>query len=91
MVAVALLPPTVTFGLLLGDGRLGAAGGAGLLLLVNLVSVNLAAVAMFLLQGIRPAQWWEAEQAKRAAHRAIVLWGALLVLLSVAIWLAHRT
>jgi uncharacterized hydrophobic protein (TIGR00341 family) len=90
MVAVALLPPTVTFGLLLGDSQFAGAMGAGLLFLVNLVSINLAAVAVFLLQGIRPTRWWEAEQARRASWRALLLWGLFLAVLSVAIWLAHR-
>ena len=43
MVAVALLPPAVTLGLMLGHGEFNLAMGAGLLLAINLVCVNLAA------------------------------------------------
>ena len=42
MVAVALLPPLVTFGLLLGGGHPAPAMGALSLFLVNLICVNLA-------------------------------------------------
>ena len=48
MVAVALLPPLVTFGLLLGGGHPALAMGALSLFLVNLICVNLAGVTTFL-------------------------------------------
>jgi hypothetical protein len=44
MVAVALLPPTATLGLMVGDGHWGPAAGAALRLAVNVVCVNLAAI-----------------------------------------------
>jgi len=49
MVAVALLPPTVAMGLMLGSGQWGHAGGAALLLATNVICVNLAGTATFLL------------------------------------------
>ncbi len=88
MVAVALLPPLVALGMLLGDGAFGAAYGAGLLLLTNVVAINLAAVGTFLVQGIRPMNWYEAEQAKKATRIALVLWTIALALLITAILLA---
>jgi uncharacterized hydrophobic protein (TIGR00341 family) len=81
MVAVALLPPLVTFGLLLGGGNLELATGALSLFLMNLICVNLAGVATFLVQGIRPASWWEKDRAVKATRIAIVLWMALLAAL----------
>jgi len=47
-VAVALMPPLVVFGLLLGAGYYSLAFGALILFLANLISVNLAGVATFL-------------------------------------------
>jgi uncharacterized hydrophobic protein (TIGR00341 family) len=44
MVAVALLPPLVVFGMLLGSGNWELATGAGMLVLVNLICINLAGV-----------------------------------------------
>ena len=48
MVAVALLPPLVTSGLLLGGGHPALAAGAFSLFLVNLICINLAGVTTFL-------------------------------------------
>jgi uncharacterized hydrophobic protein (TIGR00341 family) len=78
MVAVALLPPLVTSGLLLGGGQLALAIGALSLFLMNLICVNLAGVTTFLVQGIRPATWWEKDRAVKATRIAIGLWVALL-------------
>jgi uncharacterized hydrophobic protein (TIGR00341 family) len=81
MVAVALLPPLVAFGLLLGGGHAALAMGALSLFLMNLICVNLAGVTTFLVQGIRPATWWEKDRAVKSTRIAIVLWGALLAAL----------
>jgi len=81
MVAVALLPPLVTLGMLAGAGRWELALGSLLLFLVNLICVNLAGVLTFLVQGIRPLTWWEAKKAKKAAQKAILIWTLLLAAL----------
>lgn len=81
MVAVALLPPLVAAGLLAGSGHLGPAGGAMVLVLTNVTCVNLAAVATFFLQRVRPRTWWEAKRAKRATRIAVATWAVLLALL----------
>jgi uncharacterized hydrophobic protein (TIGR00341 family) len=90
MVAVALLPPLVTFGLLLGGGHPALAWGALSLFLLNLICLNLAGVATFLVQDIRPATWWEKERAARAARIAIALWVGLLAALGVIILLLRE-
>jgi uncharacterized hydrophobic protein (TIGR00341 family) len=89
MVAVALLPPLVTFGMLLGGGHLHGALGALILLFTNIICVNLAGVVTFLLQGIRPLTWWEADRAKKATRIAILLWVSLLAIL-IAVILISR-
>lgn len=91
MVAVALLPPLVTFGLLLGSGHWQMALGAMLLLLVNLICINLAGVTTFLAQGIRPITWWEADRANKATRTAILLWGLLLLALVTVILLTQSS
>jgi uncharacterized hydrophobic protein (TIGR00341 family) len=90
MVAVALLPPLVTLGMLAGSGHWDLALGSLLLFLVNLICVNLAGVVTFLFQGVRPLIWWEANRAKRATRNAILLWTVLLFLLALLIYLSHR-
>lgn len=86
MVAVALLPPLVTFGLLIGGGYYPQAGGAFLLLATNLICINFAGVMTFVFQGIRPRTWWEVEKAKRTSKYAMSLWAILIIALSVIIY-----
>lgn len=90
MVAVALLPPWVSFGLLLGGGYSASAGGAALLTLTNVTCVNLAAMATFVGQGIAPRSWWSAERAKRATSIALRAWLGLLALLGLLIFALNR-
>jgi uncharacterized hydrophobic protein (TIGR00341 family) len=87
MVAVALLPPLVIVGMLLGAGFYAQALGAGLLLLTNIICINLAGVLTFLIQDIRPVKWWEAKKAGVATRNAIILWIVLLLILAVIIFL----
>lgn len=88
MVAVALLPPAVTFGLMLGIQDLKAAGGAAVLLAVNVASVNLAAQVVFVAKGIRPRTWSEKKSSAKARATNFTAWVVLLVGLAVAIYLA---
>jgi len=88
MVAVALLPPIVAMGLLLGAGHLPETGQAGLLTVTNVVSLNLAAVCTFLALGVRPREWREVEQARTSTRVALTLWGIALLLLLTVLWLS---
>ncbi len=85
MVAVALIPPLVVFGLLLGAGYVHKSIDAFILLTVNLICINIAGVVTFLVQGIRPINWWEAKKAKKATYKAIFIWIVLLTALLVLI------
>ena len=85
MVAVALVPPLVAAGLFLGQGDLAAASAASILLATNVVCVNLAAVGVFLVQGIRPNRWAEQDRAKLAVRHALVIWVVLLAALFLLI------
>lgn len=86
MVAVALLPPTVTAGLMLSHGQADLAAGAAVLLAVNLVCVNLASKLVFLLKGIQPRTWWEKEKAQRAMATYILIWLLTLSVLMLGIY-----
>ena len=78
MVAVALLPPTVAVGILLGDGRWELAGGAALMLAVNVVCVLLAAKLVFLVKGVKPRGWLAQDRVKQSQALYIGLWLVLL-------------
>jgi uncharacterized hydrophobic protein (TIGR00271 family) len=53
-IAISLVPPLATVGILLAYGDLAAAAGAGLLFLTNLVSIVVAASVVFVLTGVAP-------------------------------------
>ncbi len=88
MLAVAIMPPLVTFGLLLGTGEFDLALDAALLFATNLICVNLSGVLTFVAQGVRPRSWWEADKAMKLTIWAIVIWCVLLALLAmlVVLW-----
>jgi uncharacterized hydrophobic protein (TIGR00341 family) len=90
MVAVALLPPLVTLGLLLGSTHFLLAAGALWLLLTNLICINLAGVVTFWAQGIQPLNWWETNIAKRATRISIISCGVLLMVLIFLIMLSKK-
>ena len=87
MVAVALLPPTATVGLMLGAGHMELAGMAALLLVVNIVSVNLAAKLVFLFRGIQPRTGSERRLARQSSTIYLVVWLVTLVILAVVVML----
>jgi uncharacterized hydrophobic protein (TIGR00341 family) len=81
MVAVALLPPTATLGLMLGAGQPKLAMGAALLLAVNIVSVNLSAKIVFWVRGIKPRSWLEKQKANQSMVTYILIWVISLLFL----------
>lgn len=90
MVAVALLPPAATFGLMLGHGQYQLAMGAALLLVANVVCVNLATKIVFMVKGISPRTWWQKEKAKRAMTIYILVWLSGLIILAIVIYLREN-
>ena len=90
MVSVALLPPLVAFGLLLGSGLWQQAEGAMLLVITNLICLNLAAVSTLLVQNVRPGTIWQAYRAKKVTQIALGLWVVLLAALVGLIYSMER-
>ena len=87
MVAVALLPPTATLGIMLGAGNNQLAVGAALLLAVNIVCVNLSAKVVFLVRGIKPRSWLEKQKARQSITAYLVIWiFSLTILLAIILF-----
>ncbi len=85
MIAVALVPPTAAIGIGIAWGLPSVVVGSSVLVLVNALSINLAALATFWYGGYRPESWFALEGARSAlAKQAGVLVAAILVL-SVAL------
>ena len=87
MVAVALLPPTATLGLMIGAGQPKLAVGAALLLAVNIVSVNLAAKIVFWVRGVKPRSWLEKQKANQSMVTYMFIWAISLIVLLVVIFI----
>lgn len=90
MVAVALLPPAATLGMMLGSGQFDLALGAALLLAVNVVCINLASKLMFLYKGVRPRTWLEKRKARQSFTVYIVIWVVTLGILLTVMLLRQR-
>ena len=86
MVAVALLPPAVALGITIGNLQWELAHGTALLLATNVVCINLAALAVFRLKGIKPRTWFEEKNAQKASKINALIWLSLLAFLAILIW-----
>ncbi|MBA2861352.1 TIGR00341 family protein [Methanococcus maripaludis] len=82
MIAVALMPPLVAFGLMLGSGYYIESIPILILFIVNIISVNFASAFLFYLYGITPYKWWEIEKARKLAIFSIIFWFLNLVILT---------
>lgn len=87
MVAVAMLPPAVVVGLMLGEGQFGLAYSASLLLAVNIVCVNLSAQIVLIVKGVKPRTWFEKKSAQQSTKLNLMIWIGSLVVLGIAIYL----
>ncbi|PSN19910.1 TIGR00341 family protein [filamentous cyanobacterium CCP5] len=89
MVSVALLPPLVVLGLLIGAGFWSEALGAALLTTTNLICLNLAAVTTFLIQALEPRQQQDVSRAEETTRAAYGIWFGLLLGLAATVMLAR--
>lgn len=85
MVSVALLPPLVVLGMLIGSQLWQSAIQTAVLVAANIVCLNLAAIATFWVKDIRPQIDWRKFQAGKITGIATVFWSLILVLLAIAI------
>ncbi|MFZ2469415.1 TIGR00341 family protein [Parvibaculum sedimenti] len=91
MVAVALMPPAVALGYMLGTWRVDMALSAGTLLAINIVCINLTAQIVFLIRGIRPRTWYERRGAKQSTLVSLIVWTTLLAVLLVIVYLIRHS
>jgi uncharacterized hydrophobic protein (TIGR00341 family) len=90
MVAVALLPPTATLGIMIGAAKYDLALGAGFLLAINVVCLNLSANIAFLLCGVTPRTWIEKQKARQSVMAYIIFWIISLTILLMAIYFPEK-
>lgn len=75
-IAVALVPPVAVIGIAIAWGRPLMAAGALVLVLVNFLSINAAAMGTLWYKGYRPTHWFQLPEARTATLRRI---GVLVV------------
>ncbi len=88
MIAVALVPPLIAGGLLLGAGEYTLAVGAILLFACNIISINLSAIITFTIQGLKPLNWWEKPKAERSLRISYIIWITMLIILIYIIYIS---
>lgn len=81
MVAAALLPPGAAMGLFFGAGEVGLGARAGILLLLNVACLILAALITFRLRKIKPRSWIEQKNASSAVRLNYALWAVCLAVI----------
>ncbi|MFP9193003.1 TIGR00341 family protein [Natrialbaceae archaeon A-CW1-1] len=82
MIAAALIPPAAAVGITVAWGMYGAAAGATLLVVVNLLSINLAALVTLWIAGYRPQGLFEVSPTRRPTYTYAAIFGIGLVVLA---------
>ncbi|GGM39923.1 hypothetical protein GCM10011351_27580 [Paraliobacillus quinghaiensis] len=86
MVSVALLPPTIVFGMMMGAGEWVYAVTPFLLLLVNIHAILLSAIVVFWVSGIKPINWKEIQVANTSRIIALLFVGFVIIILTGMIY-----
>ncbi|MCZ0703793.1 putative hydrophobic protein (TIGR00341 family) [Natronobacillus azotifigens] len=86
MVSVALLPPTIVLGMLVGAGEWQTILTPFLLLLVNVHAILLSAIIVFWLTGIKPVNWQEIQAANTSRKMALFFVAMVIIILGVVIY-----
>ncbi|WP_255150180.1 TIGR00341 family protein [Halorarius halobius] len=82
MIAVALVPPAATVGIGIAWGNTALAVGSGVLLLVNVLSINLAALLVLWYMGYRPSKLFYIEQTRKTFLKRVAVLLISILLLS---------
>ncbi|ENH95693.1 hypothetical protein J416_14592 [Gracilibacillus halophilus YIM-C55.5] len=86
MVSVALLPPAVVLGMMLGARQFQASATPLLLLLVNIHGILLSAIIVFWSTGIQPINWSEIQEANTSRLYALLFVSIVIITLGVMIY-----
>ncbi|MDG5760209.1 TIGR00341 family protein [Natronococcus sp. A-GB1] len=82
MIAAALIPPAAAVGITAGWGMYGAAAGAFVLVVVNVLSINAAALATLWIAGYRPQGLFEVSPTRKPTIRYATVFGVALLVLA---------
>ncbi|SIR97547.1 TIGR00341 family protein [Natronorubrum thiooxidans] len=82
MIAAALIPPSAAVGITVAWGMYGAATGAAVLVIVNVLSINLAALATLWVAGYRPQGLFEVSPTRTPTYTYAAIFGVALLVLA---------
>jgi len=85
MIAAALVPPTAVVGIGIAWGRPGAVAGAAVLVVVNFVAINFAALATLWYKGYRPGSFWRRDETRATTLRRVGVLGVTVLLLTAVL------
>jgi len=83
MIAVALIPPAAAVGIGIAFGVPRLVIGAGVIVAVNLLSINLAALVVLWYAGYRPERWFREDDARAALLQRVAVLVVAIAVLSV--------
>ncbi|MEZ3166499.1 TIGR00341 family protein [Halorubrum ejinorense] len=83
MIAVALIPPAAAVGIGIAFRIPRLVLGAGVIVAVNVLSINLSALVMLWYEGYRPQRWFREDEARAAFLKRAAVLVAAIALLSV--------
>ncbi|UOQ46763.1 TIGR00341 family protein [Gracilibacillus caseinilyticus] len=86
MVSVALLPPAVVLGMMIGDFSWEAALTPFLLLMVNISAILFSAIVVFWTIGIEPNKWQKIQVANTSKTYALIAVSLVIIILAVMIY-----
>ena len=85
MIAAALVPPTAVVGIGIAWGRPGSVAGAAVLVVVNFVAINFAALATLWYKGYRPESFWRLDETRATTLRRVGVLGVTILLLTAVL------
>jgi len=83
MIAVALIPPAAAVGIGIAFRIPRLVLGAGVIVAVNVLSINLSALVMLWYEGYRPQRWFREDEARAALLKRVAVLVAAIAVLSV--------
>lgn len=86
MVSIALLPPTIVFGMHVGATQWQEAFTPLLLLLLNINAIIFSAIIVFWVCGIQPAKWEEIKMANISRKYSLLFVSMIILFLSIVIY-----
>jgi uncharacterized hydrophobic protein (TIGR00341 family) len=81
MIGISLMPPLVTFGLLVGSGDYFLAWGAFLIFIVNLMCIYFASLLTFYKEELKPLDTNKVESVHKSSKRYIYIFFIILIVL----------